>query len=512
MPAPSQKVAQFAQLRDGHAIRVVVDKENVLVIRDGNRVHAYSADCPHAGGPLEEGAICNGHIVCPWHKGTFALANGDLLEPPPLAALDRYPVSIDGDDVMVTPEKLPVRAPAGSNDARVFAIIGAGAAGGAACAALRERGFAGRIVLIGKEAAAPYDRTSLSKFVLSGEMKPDDVPALLPADFIGRERIERIESAVARLDVKSRRIHFDDGRELDYDTALLASGSEPAVPDIPGCELGNVHVLRSLDNSRTIVDAVHEHSRVVILGSSFIGLESASALRKRNVAVTVVAPTKIPFAKQFGERIGTMFRTLHETNGVQFRLNEKVSSLAGDTAVREVVLESGERIPADVVLLGTGVKPVTGFVEGIALQKDGGIAADARMQAAPGLYVAGDIAVFPLHDGEPAVRIEHWRVAQQHALIAAHNMCGASERYASVPFFWTYHYEKNFEYLGHASQWDDIVFDGDPDQHAFLALFVKNGKVAAAVACQRDRETARLIEFMRNGLTVDEALRIAREA
>src|SRR5258706_1774647 len=497
MPASSQKVARFSQLREHHAIRVVVDSENVLLIRDGDTVHAYAADCPHAGGPLEEGAVCNGHIVCPWHKGTFELSTGNLVEPPALMALDRYPVVVDGDHVLVPPAKLPAPAAAGSNDSRVFAIVGGGAAGAAACAELRAQGFAGRIVLIGTEEAPPYDRTSLSKFVLSGEMKPDEVPPLLPAGFIERERIERIDSPVLQLDVPNRRIRFADGNDLAYDAALLASGSEPKVPPIPGHDLEQVYVLRSLHDAHTIVGATGDATRVVILGSSFIGLEAASALRKRNLAVTVVSPPKVPFARQFGERIVTMLRKLHEDNGVVFRLDSKVSSLEGEGAVREVVLEGGERIPADIVLLGTGVAPATGFVDGIELQKDGGVAVDAGMQVAPGLHAAGDVAAFPLDAGGPLVRIEHWRVAQQHARIAARNMCGASEHYEGVPFFWTYHYGKNFEYLGHAATWDDIVVEGDIDRHAFLALFVKDGKVVAAVACERDSATARLIGVMR---------------
>ncbi|WP_196801273.1 FAD-dependent oxidoreductase [Bordetella sp. FB-8] len=512
MPTSSHNVARFSQLRDGHPIRVVVEKENVLLIRDGDAVHAYAADCPHAGAPLEEGAVCHGHIVCPWHKGIFALATGDVLEPPPLVALDRYPVTVEGDNVMVVPEKLSspaASASARTDDPRVFAIIGAGAAGGAACAGLRRRGFSGRIVLIGKEPQAPYDRTSLSKFVLSGEMKPQDVPALLPAGFIANERIERIVSTVSRLDAGIRHIHFEDGRELAYDAALLAPGSTPVVPDMPGCDLGNVYRLRSLADACDIVDAVHDRCRVVILGSSFIGLESACALRKRNIDITVVSTDKIPFSVQFGDRIGSMFRYLHEDNGVVFRLDTKVAALAGESAVREVVLASGERLAADVVLLGTGVKPATGFVDGVALQKDGGITVDAGMWATPGLYVAGDIAVFPLDEGRPSVRIEHWRVAQQHGLIAARNMCGANERYDSVPFFWTHHYGKTFEYLGHASEWDEIVTDGDLDLHEFLALFVKDGKVVAALACGREQQTSRLIGFLRSGLSVDQALRIA---
>ncbi|NML35440.1 apoptosis inducing factor family protein [Paraburkholderia antibiotica] len=535
MSTTARRVARLSQLRADRAERVTVDDTPILLVRDGDTVHAYSADCPHAGGPLEEGALCHGRIICPWHKAAFDVASGNVLEPPALLPLDRYPVTIDGDDVLVSASKLPpdqsapITAPAAepagaAASARHYAVIGAGAAGAAACAALRECGFDGRITLIGDEPHAPYDRTSLSKFVPSFEMAPADVPPLLPPDWLQTHGIERIVATVARLDVPARTIHFAPGSQgdaqapqpLKYDTALLATGCVPKVPDIPGCQLGGVHVLRHLDDAAALVEALGDdtaQTRVAILGSSFIGLEVASALRTHGVPVAVISPDTVPFAKLFGERAGRMFRALHEQHGVTFHLGAKVASLEGDEGnVHAVMLESGESIAADVVLLGTGVTPATGFVEGLPLQKDGGIVVNAGMQAACGLYAAGDIAVFSLHENQEPVRIEHWRVAQQHARIAAQNMCGARNRYADVPFFWTYHFGKNFEYLGHASEWDEIVVDGDLDQHQFITLYVRDGNVDAVLACGREALTARLSDALRGGLSRTDALTMIGEA
>jgi NADPH-dependent 2,4-dienoyl-CoA reductase/sulfur reductase-like enzyme/nitrite reductase/ring-hydroxylating ferredoxin subunit len=522
MSTTARRAARLSELPDDRAVRVTVDGTPILLVRDGDTAHAYSPDCPHAGGPLEEGALCRGRIICPWHKGAFDVATGDVLEPPALLPLECYPVTLDGDDVLVTAEKIarPERAAhAPASDAtapnRHYVVIGAGAAGAAACAALREYGFEGRITLIGDEAHAPYDRTSLSKFVPSFDMAPADVPPLLPSEWLHTHGIERIVAKVARLDVPGRTIHFEagagadgDGGEriepLKYDTALLATGSVPKVPDIPGCELGGVHVLRHLDDAAALIEAIGDdasQTRVAILGGSFIGLEVASALRKHGVRVTVISRDKVPFAKQFGERMGQMLHALHESNGVKFYLDAKVAALEGDEgSVHTVMLASGEAIAADLVLLGTGVAPATGFVEGLRLQKDGGVVVNAGMHAACGLYAAGDIAVFSLHENEEPVRIEHWRVAQQHARIAAQNMCGARMRYCDVPFFWTYHYGKNFEYLGHASEWDEIVVDGDVEHHQFIALYVRDGNVDAVFACEREALTARLSDAMRGGL------------
>ena len=511
MPMPARRVAQLSQLGADRAERVVVDGENILLIRDGDTVRAYAADCPHAGGPLEQGALCNGRIICPWHKATFQVATGGVLEPPALVALDRYRVVVTGDDVMVTPEKLPQPVSHASSKKPHFVVIGAGAAGAAACAALRECGFTGAITLVGDEPHAPYDRTALSKFVPSGEMSPGDVPPLLAPDWLERHDVERIVAKVARLDVPRRTIHFETGGELVYDTALLATGSVPKIPSIPGCDMAGVHVLRTLDDAAALVDAIGD-APVAILGSSFIGLETASALRQRGTQVTVISPEKVPFARQFGERAGAMFRELHERNGVMFRLDAKVASLEGEEGnVHEVMLEGGDHVPAELVLLGTGVAPATGFVEGLPLQTDGGVIVNAGMQAAPGLYAAGDIAVFPLHEGQEPLRVEHWRVAQQHARIAAENMCGARHRYAGVPYFWTYHFGKRFEYIGHANEWDEVVVDGELDRQQFAALYMKDDKVVAVLACEREAQTARLIDAMGRGLSRTDALKIIKD-
>jgi NADPH-dependent 2,4-dienoyl-CoA reductase/sulfur reductase-like enzyme/nitrite reductase/ring-hydroxylating ferredoxin subunit len=479
MDHPMRHVAVIGDLAEGRGKRVEVGGEKILLVRDGDAVRAYAAECPHAGGPLVEGAVCGGRIVCPWHKGAFRVSDGALLEPPPLGALARYPVRVDaGGAVFVSSGKIPPEPPPmQANDAPAIVIVGAGAAGTAAAAALRGFGFGGTIALIGREPGPPYDRTSLSKFVVSGEMPPGEVPPLLPPGFFAEQRIERIEAEAVRLDATAKRVHLEDGRSLPYDAALVAVGGAPKRLDVPGADLPGVHVLRDRPHAGAILAGAPQGARAVILGASFIGLEVASALRKRGVEVTVVSPEPVPFGKQFGPRLGAVFKDLHEANGVAFRLGTQASRLEGSGRVEAVVLEDGTRLAADLVVAGVGVRPATGFVEGIELAKDGGIPVDAAMRAAAdALYAAGDVALFPLPGEAEPTRIEHWRVAQQHARVAARNMLGVTqERYAGVPFFWTYHYGKRFDYLGHASEWDDVVVEGDTGTHVFVALLVKEG-------------------------------------
>ncbi|SAK64613.1 FAD-dependent pyridine nucleotide-disulfide oxidoreductase [Caballeronia hypogeia] len=519
--SPTQhKVARLADLSAARGKRVCIKgaerdaKETpILLVRDGDAVRAYSAKCPHAGGPLDEGAICNGRIVCPWHKGTFELRDGSLVEPPPLKALTRYEATIKDGDVYVSLPPVDSGEPRNQpyDTHRTMLIVGAGAAGAAACSALREAGFTGRIVLAGEDAREPYDRTSLSKFALAGDMPPDDVPSLLDADFFEKYDIERTESNVVRLDAANRHAELADARKIDYEAALVCTGGAPKPLNVPGANLKHVHLLRTRDDARAILASLEGRKRAVIVGASFIGLEVASCLRKREIDVTVVAPGKVPFAKQFGERIGEMFKRLHERNGVSFHMNARVSAFRGGNAVSEVILDSGEKLEADVVIAGTGVTPATSFISGVTLQDDKSLSVDRNMRAAPALYAAGDIARFALPRSNDEVRIEHWRVAQQHGRVAAFNMAGSAREYVGVPYFWTYHYEKTFDYLGHVDEPDSIEIDGDLDAQHFIAYLIEDGRVGAVVACEHDAAVCRLAEAMREPLTLDDARRIASE-
>jgi apoptosis-inducing factor 3 len=187
---------------------------------------------------------------------------------------------------------------------------------------------------------------------------------------------------------------------------------------------------------------------------------------------------------------------LHDRRGVQFRLGRGVGSLAGGPAVREVVLDDGERLAADLVVIGFGIAPATADIAGLPREEDGGVRVDAHLHVANGLYAAGDIARFPLRGDGAAIRVEHWRVAEQHGRVAARNMMGHATRYDAVPVFWTIQYLKRLDYIGHAERWDDIVLHGDTGKPEFLAYYVQDGKVVAAAAFDRDQDSAALVELM----------------
>jgi NADPH-dependent 2,4-dienoyl-CoA reductase/sulfur reductase-like enzyme/nitrite reductase/ring-hydroxylating ferredoxin subunit len=503
------RVARFADVPENRGLEVRIGDSKILLLKVGDQLRAYQGECPHAGAPLAEGALCHGRLTCPWHKAQYRMEDGGLCEPPALDSLKRYPLEVRGDEVWVGDQPLEDAHTPPADDERTFVIVGAGAAGTAAAAALREKGFGGRVLLIDREAGAGYDRTVLSKFVISGETPPEEVPQLRDEDFYREQRIERINAEVASLDAVSRTLRLVDGQSLQYDAALLATGGTPNSLKLPGADLPQVFVLRSKAHAQQILNSAKPGQKAVIIGDSFIAMESASSLRQLGLDVTVLARQPVPFAKQFGETVGKAILALHEANGVVFHTEGEAAQIEGTTRVEAVCLDNGERLPADLILVGIGVSPATGPFADLPLEKDHSLRVDGGMRVTDGLWAAGDIATFPLNG--QLQRIEHWRLAQQQARIAAMNMLGGDEHYLDVPYFWTWHFGKNYDYLGHAQDWDEVEFKGDPFNPPFIGLFGKNGVVTAAVACDEERTMAMLAERMKQPLPVDEAWRLIRD-
>ncbi|VVO12297.1 3-phenylpropionate/cinnamic acid dioxygenase ferredoxin--NAD(+) reductase component [Pseudomonas fluorescens] len=503
------RVARFADVPEDRGLEVKIGDCKIVLLRAAGELRAFQGECPHAGAPLADGALCHGRLICPWHKATFRAEDGALCEPPALDNLKRYPLELRGDEVWVDDQPIADPHIPPADDTRTFMIVGAGAAGTACAAALREKGFGGRITMIDREPDAGYDRTVLSKFVLAGEMPSEEIPALRDEAFYREQRIERLEGEITSLDAQAKTIHLSNGNTVSYDAAVLATGGEPNPLKLPGAELPQVFVLRSKTQAEQIMNAAAPDQRAVIIGDSFIALECASALRQHGLDVTVLARHAIPFAAQFGDAVGKAIRALHEENGVKFITAHEAQEITGSGKVEAVLLDNGLRLSADLVLAGVGVHPATEAFASLPREEDQSLRVDAGMRVEEGLWALGDIATFPL-SGQPQ-RIEHWRLAQQHARIAAANMLGGNEHYLDVPFFWTWHFGKNYGYLGHAEQWDEIEFMGEPEQPPFIGLFGKNGIVVAAVACEKERAMAILAERMKQPLPMDVAWKLIRD-
>lgn len=509
-------IAKLSEIKSGEMKEVESDGTKILLARVGDKCYAVGASCTHYGAPLVEGALVEERIVCPWHHACFHAATGDLLEPPALDALPNYPVKIEGDDIFVelpdepedrrTPEMSRLKTEA---DNRVFVILGGGAAGYTAAQTLRGVGFKGRVVMITRETHLPYDRPNLSKDYLQGHAEPEWMP-LRAEEFFDEHDIEILrEKEVVNVEVAAKTIAFKDGKNLRYDNLLVATGGTPRKLDLPNSDLKNIFVLRSFDDADWIIEAARGAKSAVVIGASFIGMEAAFSLRERGIfSVTVVAPDKVPFEKTLGFEIGEMFQKLHEYNGVKFRLGASVKGFEGDGKVEAVILDSGEHIETDLVIVGVGVKPATDFLEGVELHKDGGIITDEFLRAGDDFYAAGDIVHFPDARTGENIRVEHWRYAMQQGRAAARNMTGKQEAFTGVPFFWTMQFDAALRYIGHAKSWDEIIFQGDVREQNFLAFYVKDNRVLAVAGINRDREMAILEELMRlNRIPSPERLR-----
>ena len=485
---------------------VSVGDTRVLLARSGDRFHAVSATCPHYGAPLVDGVLCGTRLVCPWHHAAFSIVNGDLEEPPALDALACYDVRVDGDRVLVSvPGDAPDRrTPAMVQhdplaDSRQFVIIGAGAAGYAAAQTLREEGFRGNVVMITREDRAPYDRPNLSKDYLHGHAEPEWMP-LRSEEFFNEHGIKLVlNKEVTRVDARTKTITFEGGEMMEYDALLVATGGAPVRLNIAGSDLRNVCMLRSFSDADSIIETAGHSRRAVVVGASFIGMEAAYSLRERGLEVTVVAPSQEPFEATLGAEIGALFRRVHESHGIRFKLGSIVYRFEGSHNVEAVVLDNGERIETDMVVVGVGVRPVTHFLEGVELDEDGAVVVDSKMCAGDGLYAAGDIVNFVDRRTKRRARIEHWRTAQQHGRIAARNMVGHDSVFDGVPFFWTRQFDIALLYVGRATSWDKIIYRGDVSSQDFLAFYVKHGRVLAVAGMNRDREMAAAEELMRLG-------------
>ncbi|HEX8423452.1 MAG TPA: FAD-dependent oxidoreductase, partial [Pyrinomonadaceae bacterium] len=289
----------------------------------------------------------------------------------------------------------------------------------------------------------------------------------------------------------------EGGESLGYDALLVATGGESRKLNIPGADLKNVCVLRSFADADSIMEVASRSTRAVVVGASFIGMEVAHSLAERGLEVTVVAPSGEPFEHTLGAEVGALFRRLHESHNVRFKLGSIVYRFAGSTHVQAVVLESGERIETDMVVAGVGVQPVTGFLDGVRLNDDGGVFVETPLRAAEDLYAAGDIACYPDRRTGERVRIEHWRTAQQQGRTAAHNMLGRDVPFDGVPFFWTRQFDAGLLYVGHASAWDEIIYQGEVSSGDFLAFYAKDGRVLAVAGMNRERDMAAVEELFR---------------
>ncbi len=364
---------------------------------------------------------------------------------------------------------------------RTLVVIGAGLTGAKAAEAARAAGYEGRIVLVGDERGAPYERPPLSKAVLRGE-KPPDTARVHPDGYYTEHDIELVTDHVTTLDLAARRVEVAGGGAVGFDTAILATGAAPRRLSVAGADLAGVHYLRTIDDSVRLGEAIRAAGRVAVIGAGWIGSEVAASARQMGAEVVLVDPAPVPLQRVLGDEIGAVFARLHADHGVELRLGHGVTELLGAAGVEQVVLDDGRVEDADVVVAGVGVTPRTGLAEAAELRVDNGVVVDEKLETGvPGIYAAGDVAnAWHPHYGRH-VRVEHWANALHQGLTAGRNASGQREAYTRLPYFFSDQYDLGMEYVGYGGAGDDVTVRGDLTAREFIAFWSRHGVVTAAM-------------------------------
>ena len=398
-------------------------------------------------------------------------------------------------------------------------IVGASLAGLRCAEALRADGFAGTITLVGDERHRPYDRPPLSKQFLTGAWDEDRI-SLVKAEKHDPMGLDlRLGVRATRLDVEGRRVELADGTVLDSDAVVIATGA--ALRRLPGTEdRPHVHGVRTLDDAAALRDdlaSLPPASRVVLIGAGFIGQEVATAAAAAGHRVTILEGADLPLRPIVGEQVARLLLDLHVASGAELRCGVTVTGIAppaGDARAGSVEIDGADPVPADLIVVGIGVTPSTGWLEGSSLTIDNGVVTDERLIAAPGILAIGDVARFRWlgagHDEQ--VRIEHWQTAADHGSHAAKVLLAGGPLapvFAAVPYFWSDQWGKKIQVLGHPGADDDVAVLMAPDEEGrFLVAFHSGAFLTGVLAVSRPRQLMAFRTMLGEGASIDQALAV----
>ncbi|MCY4664043.1 MAG: FAD-dependent oxidoreductase [Acidimicrobiaceae bacterium] len=391
---------------------------------------------------------------------------------------------------------------------RAITIVGASLAGLNAAEALRREDFDGPVTLIGAEHHLPYDRPPLSKQVLAGDWEPERA-ALTDSEELESDGIEvRLGVRATALDLDTRELSLDTGEPLAFDGLIIATGARCRT--MPGTEgLDGVHVLRSLDDCLALrADFEAMPQRVVVVGAGFIGAEVAATARGRDLDVTVVEALPTPLSRVLGDEMGQVCAEVHRDHGVDLRTGVGVDRISGEGRVERVTLSDGSTVDADVVVVGIGVIPNTGWLDGSGLQLDDGVVCDASCLAADRGTAAGDVARWPNQLFGETMRVEHWDNAAQQGSHAARRLLDeGTGPFTPVPWFWSDQYDRKIQLAGRVRGDDEVrVVAGSVEERRFAAIYGRAGRIVGVLGFNRPRHVMRYRALIEQGAGFDEAL------
>ncbi|MCJ1309446.1 hypothetical protein MMC25_003106 [Agyrium rufum] len=506
-------------LQDGEKREVEVEGiENgkVLLVKLDGTTHAMSSNCTHYGAPLKLGVVTpDGRLTCAWHGACFNVATGDVEDAPALDPLAKFDIVeksgaiyIKGDEATIKASRRSANHKCSASQQEQVVIVGGGSGAIGALQGLREHGSKAKVTLISSEPNLPIDRTKLSKALIADPSKI----LLRPQQWFDEADIQTISDSVSAVDFSKKSVSTSSGKSYPYTKLILATGGTPKKLPMPGFkDLENIFVLRTIPHVQAILSAVGEKKgkNIVVVGSSFIGMEVANALAKEN-NVTVIGMEKAPLERVMGAEVGNIFKSIIEKNGVKFRMEAGVEKANPSSenlkVVGSVSLKDGTELPADLVILGVGVAPATEFLQenkAIELEKDGSLKTNEQFQVLgqSDVYAIGDIATYPYHgpggDGS-FTRIEHWNVAMNAGRSVGTQIARPTMKAKPfIPVFWSA-LGSQLRYCGNTPNgWDDLAVKGTPDEGKFAAYYGNKGTVVAVASMMMDPIMTKAAELMR---------------
>ncbi|WWC58706.1 uncharacterized protein I303_101250 [Kwoniella dejecticola CBS 10117] len=515
----TKEVLPESELKDGQMKTVEFGEGKVLLSKIKGKICATSAFCTHYGAPLEKGVISHdGRVVCPWHGACFNVCTGDIEDAPGLDSLWKFSATVNNGQIVVSANHQEVKSKVGrivpkartkgtgKKENETVVIVGGGSGGIHTVESLRMNDYQGDIVMISEEKYAPIDRTKLSKGLLDNAekaqwRKPEELKNDFGVDF-------HSGTSVTKVDLEASSVTTSSGQTYKYDHLVLAPGAKPKKIPIDGADLEGVVTLRFIEDTKKITSSITKDTEVVLIGTSFISMEAASAiLKKEPKSVTLVGMDETPFEAILGKEIGNAIMENMKKQGIKFHMKAKIEKLSPSESdsshVGAIHVEGKDPIPANLVVMGTGVAPATSFLEGVVqLEKDGGVKVDEylRIQGIKqkNVYAIGDIAHYVQYPDKFPRRVEHWNVAGNHGREVAHNITHPNDQvaYTKVPIFWS-SIGKGLRYLGTGAGFDDSWTDGSIDELKFATYQAKNGKITAVATMQRDPIVAKASELLR---------------
>ena len=383
-------------------------------------------------------------------------------------------------------------------------IAGAGHASGQVAVSLRQGGYDGRILVVGEEPYLPYQRPPLSKKYLAGELTAERLYVKPPA-FYEEAGVEfELETRIEEIDRTARCLRTDKGAEIAYDQLVLALGSRARRLPVDGVTLERVHYLRTIADVDAIRADFDKGGRLVIIGAGYIGLEVAAVARQAGLDVTVVEMADRVMSRAVSAEVSDYYQIEHTNHGVKLRLSTSVAEIEGKKRVKQVTTSDGDKISADLVIIGVGIRPNTELAHAAGLETDNGIVVDDHCRTSdPHIYAVGDCTLHPNAIYDRMLRLESVHNALEQARTAAANICGKDTAYCQVPWFWSDQYDLKLQIAGLSDGYDDVIIRGNPAERSFSCLYLREGRLIATDAINAPRDFVQSKQLIADRAEID---------